>query len=156
MEIEIKFFDENIRQAYKIEYKTNGAAAVDVRASIKEPITILAGGTTMIPTGFAVHMEQTDIAALLLPRSGLAVREGLVLGNSIGLIDSDFQQEIMVAAWNRNKPGPYSKADKSITINPYDRIAQLMFIPVVRARFNEVEDFSTLNTRGGFGSTGKS
>lgn len=148
MEIEIKYLDDCLKEfCFAVDYKTNGAAAIDLRAAIPKEIRILPQGYTMIPTGLAVHMEATDMAALLLPRSGIAVNKGLILANSIGLIDSDYQQEIMIAALNRN-------FYEEVIIEPYERIAQLMFIPVIRARFKEVNEFSTLNTRGGFGSTG--
>lgn len=147
MEIEIKFFDEVIKDTHDVQYQSNGAAAVDVRACIPQSIILKPGSDYMVPLGFAVHIFDTDVAAVLLPRSGVS-KEGLVLGNLVGLIDSDYQSQIFMLAWNRRK-------DRDIQINPYDRIAQLMFLPVVRARFVEVDKFSTLTRRGGFGSTGK-
>ena len=147
MEIEIKFFDDTIRDTHAIEYQSNGAAAIDVRACIPETIILRPGGDYMLPLGFALHICNTDVCAVLMPRSGIA-KEGLVLGNSVGLIDSDYQSQIFMLAWNRRK-------DRSIDIEPYSRIAQIMFLPIIRARFKEVEKFSTLTYRGGFGSTGK-
>ena len=147
MEIELKFFDDTIRDTHSIQYETNGAAAIDVRACIPHAIELRPGGDYMVPLGFAIHIFDTDIAAVLLPRSGIA-KEGLVLGNCVGLIDSDYQSQIFMLAWNRRK-------DREIIISPYERIGQLMFLPIVRARFVEVDNFTTLTRRGGFGSTGK-
>lgn len=147
MEIEIKYFDNNIRDTHSISYKSNGAAAVDVRACIPNEIELKPGMDYMVPLGFAVHMYEQNIAAILLPRSGMA-KEGLVLGNLTGLIDSDYQAQIFMLAWNRRK-------EREIIIKPYERIGQLMFIPIIRANFKEVDTFTTLTTRGGFGSTGK-
>ena len=148
MEIEIKYWDKNIQKAYKVEYKTQGSAAVDLRACIDKPHRLLPNGTMLIPAGFSVHIHDTDVAAVILPRSGFAAKEGLVLANTIGLIDSDYQKQIFVAAMNRSQRN-------EILINPYDRIAQMIFTPIVRARFKEVEEFTKYTTRGGFGSTGK-
>lgn len=147
MEIEIKYFDDVIKDTHAIEYQSNGAAAIDVRACMPETMILKPGSDHMVPLGFAIHICNTDVAAVLLPRSGMS-RKGLILGNSVGLIDSDYQQQIYLIAWNRNK-------DKNFEIKPYSRIGQIMFVPVIRARFKEVEEFSTLTVRGGFGSTGK-
>ncbi len=146
MEIEIKYFDDVIKDTHAIEYQSNGAAAIDVRACISESIILEPGQDFMIPLGFAIHICNTDVAAMLLPRSGMA-KEGFVLGNLVGLIDSDYQQEIHMLAWNRGV--------RDIQIEPYSRVAQMIFLPVIRAKFKEVKEFSTLTVRGGFGSTGK-
>ncbi len=148
MEIEIKFFDDKIKDKFKVEYQSQGSAAVDVRAVLEQPYRLLPGGAFLIPTGFAVHISETDVAGILMPRSGFAYKEGLILANTVGLIDSDYQSQIFVAALNRN-----TKAE--ILINPYDRIAQLMFVPIVRARLKQVDEFTDYTKRGGFGSTGK-
>lgn len=147
MEIEIKYLDETLERTYGIDYATPGAAAVDIRACIDVRKTIMPGCTYMVPSGFAIHMEYTGVAAILLPRSGLGAKDGIVLGNTVGLIDSDYQEQIFISVLNRN-------LNKSVIINPYDRIAQMMFIPVIRPELKEVKQFSTSTNRGGFGSTG--
>ena len=132
------------------EYATPGSAGVDVSAAINEPISIAPGETKMIPTGFAINIGDPNIACILLPRSGLGIKKGLVLGNLVGLCDSDYQGEYMVAAWNRNLSGD------PIVINPGDRLAQAVFIPVIQVEFEQVSEFTEKTERGdgGFGSTG--
>lgn len=120
---------------------------MDVRACIDAPRTIAPGASDLIPTGFALHIADTGLAAVLLPRSGLGHRHGIVLGNLVGLIDSDYQGQVMVSLWNRGQ--------QAFTINPGDRIAQVVFVPVVQAEFEVVQDFNvSQRAAGGFGHTG--
>jgi dUTP pyrophosphatase len=139
-------------------YATPGAAAIDLVAAIDNKVVVRGGAVEIIPTGIAVDMskqgtadEVMSLAALILPRSGIAVNHGIVLGNSVGLVDSDYQGEIKVAVWNRNIPG-----SGDFTINPGDRIAQMTFVPVVSVALNVVDEFDsqTLRGGGGFGHTG--
>jgi dUTP pyrophosphatase len=151
-EIEIKVLDTRLNDWGLPKYQTPQAGAIDLYACIESPLNIEAQhSAVLIPTGIAIHMDNDLMAALVLPRSGLGHGKGLVLGNSIGLIDSDYQNQIFVSAWNRNPKGNFP-----IVINPGDRIAQLMFVPVVRPSFRIVETFSASTVRGtgGFGSTG--
>ena len=129
-------------------YTTEGSAGLDLRACIEGPITVGANETILIPTGIAIHMESTEMAAVILPRSGLGHKNGIVLGNLVGLIDSDYQGELKISCWNRS--------NESFIIQPGDRIAQLVFFPVIRATWVQVEEF-TQTERGasGFGSSGK-
>lgn len=128
-------------------YATTGAAAVDLRACVTSRIGVLPGDAILVPTGLAIHIEDPNLCALILPRSGLGHNYGLVLGNGTGLIDSDYQGEIMVSACNRGYDPIY--------ISPGDRIAQMLFVPVTRVRFDIVEEFTpTDRATGGFGSTG--
>ena len=129
-------------------YSTPGAAGLDLRACIDAPLTLAAGATHLVPTGIAIHLGDPGYAALILPRSGLGHRHGIVLGNLVGLIDSDYQGQLLVSAWNRGQ-SPF-------TVQPLDRIAQLVVVPVAQVRLNVVENFAT-STRGagGFGSTGR-
>ena len=128
-------------------YGTEGSAGLDLRACIDESYTIAAGETKLIPTGLSVFIEDNGLAAMLLPRSGLGHKHGIVLGNLVGLIDSDYQGELMVSCWNRS--------DKPFTIEQGERIAQMVIVPVVQAEFDIVSDFeSTDRGAGGFGSTG--
>jgi dUTP pyrophosphatase len=145
--IDIKILDERIREQPP-HYATPGAAGLDLRACIDMPITLAPGTTALIPTGMAIHLDTPELAAMILPRSGLGHKHGIVLGNLVGLIDSDYQGQIFVSCWNRG--------DKSFVLNPLERIAQLVVVPVVQVGFNIVEEF-TESTRGegGFGSTGK-
>lgn len=120
---------------------------MDVSACIDEPLEINPGETSLIPSGFAIHVEDTGMAAVLLPRSGLGHKKGIVLGNLVGLIDSDYQGQVFVSCWNRGQ--------ESFTINPGDRIAQMVFMPVVQAEFEIVDDFDESHRgEGGFGHTG--
>ena len=129
------------------EYKTKGSAGLDLRACLDEKITLEAGSSHLIPIGFAMYLEDSDLAALVVPRSGLGSKHGIVLGNLVGLIDSDYQGELMVPAWNRSS--------NDFEINPGDRIAQMIIVPVVQAKFNVVEDFKeTERGEKGFGSSG--
>lgn len=134
MIIDIKYFDNNIRDAHSIEYQSNGAASIHVRACIPETIILKPGGDYMLPLGFAVHILDPNCAAIILPKSGIS-KEGLVLGNLVGLIDSDYQSQIFMLAWNRRK-------DRDIEIEPYSNIAQMMFIPIIKPSFNVVSKFN--------------
>ena len=143
MKIEIKKLNEN---AVIPEYATSGSAAVDLRANITKPVVLDLGETFLARTGLAINIAEGEVAALILPRSGLGHNYGIKLGNSVGLIDSDFQKELMVSIKNTGT-GIYK-------INPQDRIAQMLFVPVIIADFVEVDEFSSKTGRGGFGSTG--
>jgi len=145
--IDIKILDARLNEQLPA-YATPGSAGLDLRACIEQPITINPGETCLIPTGIAVHLADTGLAALVLPRSGLGHKHGIVLGNLVGLIDSDYQGQILVSCWNRGKV-PF-------LLNPLERIAQLVIVPVVQVAFNVVNDFEQ-SDRGsnGFGSTGK-
>ena len=129
-------------------YATPGSAGLDLRACITAPMHIHPGETHLVPTGMALHLADPGLAAMILPRSGLGHKHGIVLGNLVGLIDSDYQGEIMVSVWNRGKD--------SFTLNPLDRLAQLVVVPVVQVAFNVVDEFdASQRGAGGFGSTGK-
>lgn len=143
--------DPRLREWGVPAWQTPAAAAADLCACLDAPLDLLAGApAALVPTGIALHMADPHLAALVLPRSGLGHRAGLVLGNAVGLIDADYTQEIMVSAWNRNPPGT-----PPIRIEPGARIAQLLFVPVVRPVLAEVRAFSRSSDRaGGFGSTG--
>ena len=144
--LDIKVIDPRIKDQLP-EYSTSGSAGLDLRACIDAQMNIEPGQTVLVPTGFAINIEDPKYAAVILPRSGLGYKHGIVLGNLVGLIDSDYQGQIMVSVWNRGS--------KSFNIEPMDRIAQLVVIPVVQVQFNLVDDFSeTIRGSGGFGSTG--
>ena len=129
-------------------YATNGSAGMDLRACIDAPLILEPGKTELIPTGMAIHIADPGYAAIILPRSGLGHKHGIVLGNLVGLIDSDYQGQLFVSCWNRGQT--------TFTINPMERIAQLVIVPVARVDFNLVESFSESERGdGGFGSTGK-
>ena len=150
--IDVKILDSRLRDAagqYAPHYATAGAAGLDLRACIELPVKIHPGETQLIPTGIAIHLADPGLAALILPRSGLGHKHGIVLGNLVGLIDSDYQGEIFVSTWNRGK--------ETFTLNPLDRLAQLVVVPVLQVGFNIVDDFAASGRgEGGFGSTGKS
>jgi len=146
--VALKVLDERIRP-YLPAYATPGSAGMDLRACIDAPITLMPGQTELIPTGVAIHIEDPGLAALILPRSGLGHKHGIVLGNLVGLIDSDYQGPLMVSCWNRGQ--------NAFTLNPMDRLAQLVIVPIVHAAFNVVADFTgSIRAGGGFGSTGQS
>ena len=129
-------------------YATPGSAGLDLRACLDEAITLAPGQTTLIPTGLAIHIADPGLAAIILPRSGLGHKHGIVLGNLVGLIDSDYQGQLMVSCWNRGQA--------EFTIQPFERIAQLVIVPVVQATFRRVDSFDeSARGAGGFGSTGK-
>ena len=129
-------------------YATPGSAGLDLRACIDAPLTLEPGQTVLVPTGLAIHVGDPGYAAMILPRSGLGHKNGIVLGNLVGLIDSDYQGQLMVSTWNRGHT--------SFTLQPLDRLAQLVIVPVLQVGFNVVEEFATSERgAGGFGSTGK-
>jgi len=146
MNIDIKILNTLIKDQLPA-YATTGSAGLDLRAAIDAPIVLEPGQTTLIPTGLAIHLDDANYAALILPRSGLGHKHGIVLGNLVGLIDSDYQGELMISTWNRGQT--------TFTIEPFERIAQLVIVPVVQATFNLVEEFGQSDRgTGGFGSTG--
>ncbi len=129
-------------------YATPGSAGFDLRACLDAAITLAPGQTTLIPTGLAIHIADPGLAAIILPRSGLGHKHGIVLGNLVGLIDSDYQGQLMVSCWNRGQT--------EFTVQPFERIAQLVIVPVVQAQFRRVDSFdASARGAGGFGSTGK-
>ncbi|MEL0070227.1 MAG: dUTP diphosphatase [Betaproteobacteria bacterium] len=145
--LDVKILDERIRE-YLPQYSTSGSAGLDLRACTDEKMTINPGNTVLIPTGLAINIADPGYAAVILPRSGLGHKNGIVLGNLVGLIDSDYQGQLFVSIWNRGK--------EIFELNPFDRIAQLVVIPVVQVDLNIVDDFKeTERGAGGFGSTGK-
>jgi dUTP pyrophosphatase len=145
--IDLKVLDERIRE-HLPAYGTIGAAGMDLRACIDAPITLTPGQVELVPTGIAIHIADPGLAALVLPRSGLGHRHGIVLGNLVGLIDSDYQGQLLVSCWNRG--------DRSYALQPMERLAQLVVVPVVKAAFEVVEDFElSARAQGGFGSTGR-
>ena len=145
--IQLKVLDERIRP-HLPAYATPGSAGLDLRACIDAPLTLVPGSTELIPTGIALHIDDPSLAALILPRSGLGHKHGIVLGNLVGLIDSDYQGQLMVSCWNRGAT--------TFTLQPLDRLAQLVIVPVVQAAFCEVDEFvSSERAAGAFGSTGK-
>jgi dUTP pyrophosphatase len=146
--IQLKIVNAKIGDSIPLPtYATEGSAGLDLRACLDDPIVLAPGETTLIPTGIAIYIANPNFAATILPRSGLGHKHGIVLGNLVGLIDSDYQGELMVSCWNRSQ--------NSFTIAPSERIAQLVIVPVVQAEFTIVDDFvATLRGEGGFGHTG--
>ena len=145
--IDVKILDSRLRDSPP-HYATPGSAGLDLRACIEAPIHLAPGQTTLVPTGMAIHLADPGLAAMILPRSGLGHKHGIVLGNLVGLIDSDYQGELMVSVWNRGH--------ESFTLNALDRIAQLVIVPVLQVGFNVVDEFdASKRGEGGFGSTGK-
>ena len=146
MRVDVRIVDARLRNQLP-NYATPGAAGLDLRACIDAPLVLEAGTTHLIKTGLAIHISDTRYAAMILPRSGLGHKHGIVLGNLVGVIDSDYQGELMVSTWNRSA-APF-------VLNPLDRLAQLVIVPVAQAQFNIVETFeSSVRGSGGFGSTG--
>lgn len=147
--IEMKILDQRLGHEFPLpHYATDGSAGMDMRAMLEEPMEIKPGETHLIPTGIAIHIADPGLAAVLLPRSGLGHKKGIVLGNLVGLIDSDYQGQIFVSCWNRGQ--------ETFTVQVGERIAQMVFIPVVQAEFNIVDEFdSSRRGEGGFGHTGK-
>lgn len=146
--LDVKILDARIRESLP-HYGTPGAAGLDLRACLDQPLTLGPGESQLVPSGIAIHIGDPAYAAVILPRSGLGAKNGIVLGNLVGLIDSDYQGPLMVSVWNRGQV--------AFTIQPMDRIAQLVVVPVRQVRFNIVEDFAASGRgAGGFGSTGKS
>ena len=146
MRVDVKILDERLKSKMP-SYATEGAAGLDLRAMLDAPLTIDPGQTVLIKTGLAIHLGNPNYAALILPRSGLGHKHGIVLGNLVGLIDSDYQGELMVSTWNRGQ--------EPFTIEPMERLAQLVIVPVVQMQMNIVDNFeSSTRGEGGFGSTG--
>ena len=147
--LEVRILDPRIGREYPLpQYATQGSAGVDLRACIDAPLELKPGDTQLIPSGIAIHLEDAGYAALVLPRSGLGHKHGIVLGNLVGLIDSDYQGPLMVSLWNRGKA--------AFTVQPMDRIAQLVVVPVVQVEFEVVESFEhSRRGAGGFGHTGR-
>lgn len=148
MNIDLKILDPRLADHFP-RYATPGSAGLDLRACLDAPLTLAPNAWQLVPTGMAIHLADPAYAALILPRSGLGHKHGIVLGNLVGLIDSDYQGQLMVSAWNRS--------DREFTLQPLERLAQLVIVPVMQARFTVVNEFSTASTRGegGYGSTGK-
>jgi dUTP pyrophosphatase len=145
--IDVRILDERLRGQLP-QYATPGSAGLDLRACINAPLALEPGQAELIPSGIAIHLADSGLAAVILPRSGLGHKHGIVLGNLVGLIDSDYQGQIFVSTWNRGS-APF-------TVNPMERLAQLVVVPVVQVGFNVVEDFDTSRRgAGGFGSTGR-
>lgn len=145
--LDIKVLDARLRDNLPA-YATAGSAGLDLRACLDAPLTLAPGDTQLVPTGLAIHLGDPSYAALILPRSGLGHKHGIVLGNLVGLIDSDYQGQLMVSCWNRGRD--------AFTVQPMERIAQLVIVPVMQAQLNVVEAFSdSARGAGGFGSTGK-
>lgn len=146
--IEVKILD-NKMQEYLPAYATSGSAGLDLRACLDEPVILKPGQTELISTGIAIHIADNNLCGMILPRSGLGHKHGIVLGNLVGLIDSDYQGQLFVSVWNRGQT--------EFTLNPMERMAQLVIVPVVQAQFNVVSEFAPDSERGegGFGSTGK-
>jgi len=147
--IELKILDPRVGSEFPLpNYATEGSAGMDLRAILDEPLEIKPGETQLLPTGIAIHINDPQLAAVLLPRSGLGHKHGIVLGNLVGLIDSDYQGQLMVSCWNRS--------DQAFIIEPGERIAQMVIVPVVQPEFHIVNEFEeTQRGTGGFGSTGK-
>lgn len=147
-DVALKLIDPRLGNEFPLpDYATAGAAGMDLRAMIEAPLTLTPGRTELVPAGFAIHIGDPGWCAVILPRSGLGHRHGLVLGNLTGLIDADYQGPLMISLWNRG--------DVAYTINPGDRVAQLVFMPVARARWTQVETFAnSVRGEGGFGHTG--
>jgi len=148
MNIDVKIMDPRM-QGQLPAYATAGSAGLDLRACLDAPLLLAPNAWQLVPTGIAVYLKDPGFAAMLLPRSGLGHKHGIVLGNLVGLIDSDYQGQLMVSCWNRS--------DVPFTIEPMERIAQMIIVPVVQAQFNVVTEFEALSARGegGYGSTGK-
>ena len=145
--LDVKILDPRLRGSLP-HYATSGAAGLDLRACIDTPLILAPGAAELVPTGMAIHLGDPGLAAVVLPRSGLGHKHGIVLGNLVGLIDSDYQGQVMVSVWNRGSA--------AFTIQPMDRIAQLVVVPVVQVELNVVEEFvESGRGAGGFGSTGK-
>ena len=148
--IQLKILDQRIRGEFGLpHYATEGSAGLDLRACLDSALTLEPGETQLIPSGIAIHINDASLAAVLLPRSGMGHKHGIVLGNLVGLIDSDYQGQVYISCWNRSQ-NPF-------TVEPGDRIAQMVFVPVIQARFDVVDEFNeSERAGGGFGHTGQS
>jgi dUTP pyrophosphatase len=148
MKLDVKLLDARLRDMMPA-YATPGSAGLDLRACLEAPLTLQPNAWQLVPTGMAIHLKDPAYAALILPRSGLGHKHGIVLGNLVGLIDSDYQGQLMVSAWNRS--------EVAFTVEPMERIAQLVIVPVLQAEFQVVDEFAQASERGegGYGSTGK-
>jgi len=145
--LDVKVLDPRLRDSMP-QYATAGAAGLDLRACIDKPVTLAPGAAELVPSGIAIHLSDPGLAAVVVPRSGLGHKHGIVLGNLVGLIDSDYQGQVMVSVWNRGQA--------AFTVQPMERIAQLVVVPVVQVKLNVVEEFvQSGRGAGGFGSTGK-
>ena len=145
--LDVKILDPRLRDSLP-QYATAGAAGLDLRACIDRPLTLAPGAAELVPSGIAIHLADPGLTAVVLPRSGLGHKHGIVLGNLVGLIDSDYQGQVMVSVWNRGQA--------EFTVQPMERIAQLVVVPVVQVKLNVVEEFAqSRRGAGGFGSTGK-
>jgi dUTP pyrophosphatase len=145
--LDVKILDERIRSQLPA-YATAGSAGLDLRACVDEPLTLRPGDSSLVPTGLAIHLDDPSLAAIIIPRSGLGHKHGIVLGNLVGLIDSDYQGQVFVSCWNRGR--------EPFVVNPMERIAQLVVVPVVQVALNVVDSFEQSSRgAGGFGSTGK-
>ena len=145
--LDVKILDERVR-SHMPAYATEGSAGLDLRACMPEPLTLRPGDSALVPSGIAIHLADPTLAAIIIPRSGLGHKHGIVLGNLVGLIDSDYQGQVFVSCWNRGR--------ETFIVNPMERIAQLVIVPVVQVAFNVVEAFGESERgAGGFGSTGK-
>ena len=147
--LQVKILDSRIGNEFPLPaYATQGSAGIDLRACLDQALTIKPGETHLVPTGMAIHIADPNLCAMILPRSGLGHKHGIVLGNLVGLIDSDYQGQLFVSVWNRG--------DTTFTMEPGERMAQLVLVPVVRVEFDIVDEFSTSDRgEGGFGSTGR-
>ncbi len=146
MQIDLKILDSRLSELLP-HYATAGSAGLDLRAALTEPLTLLPGQTELVPTGVAIHIGNPGYAAMILPRSGIGHKHGIVLGNLVGLIDSDYQGQLMVSTWNRSAT--------TFILQPMERLAQLVVVPVLQVSFNVVTDFAVSRRgTGGFGSTG--
>jgi len=147
LNVDLKILDDRLKELMPT-YATSGSAGLDLRACLEHVATLQPGETQLIPTGMAIHLSDPGYAAMILPRSGLGHKHGIVLGNLVGLIDSDYQGQLLVSCWNRSK--------EAFMLNPMERIAQLVIVPVIQANFNVVAEFDeSARGEGGFGSTGK-
>ncbi len=148
--IQLRLLDERLGRDYPLpEYATQGSAGFDLRACVPEPLLVEPGQTELIPTGIAIHINDPELAAIILPRSGLGHKHGIVLGNLVGLIDSDYQGQVLVSCWNRSC--------QPFTIDPGLRLAQMVIVPIVQVEFDVVRDFdASPRGEGGFGHTGQS
>ena len=149
MHVKVKILDARIGREFPLpHYATTGSAGLDLRACLKEPLTLAAGDSMLMPSGIAIHIADPGYAAILLPRSGLGHKHGIVLGNLVGLIDSDYQGEVLISCWNRGR--------EVFSVQPGERIAQMVIVPVAQAQFEVVEDFEqSARGSGGFGHSGR-